>query len=118
MKNNDFFISRFIEGAIDPMADREYQIRIWVKGDGPECDSFDETINEFYYFFDILDSNYKEYGLIDEEFKLIRELEEKVDAFCEVTPVIGIDSEIVNDPRWVLITEFAKKIYEKLKRFH
>jgi hypothetical protein len=38
---------------IHHISDKEYQKRVWIRGEGPECDDFDETVN---YFFGEMDS--------------------------------------------------------------
>ncbi len=30
------------------ISNKEYQIRIWIEGKGPECHSFDEAVNDFF----------------------------------------------------------------------
>ena len=116
MKNENSFISRFLRDAIKPIADRQYQIRVWVKGEGSECDSFDETINDFYYYVEIINENYKKWGLKKKEFQLMHQLEEKIDSFCNEIPITNQGSEIIKDPRWVLITECASNFYKEMNK--
>lgn len=118
MKNKNILINQFFEDVIKPISDKEYQERIWVKGLGPESDSFDETINDFFYFTEKINKDYKKYELEEDEYDLVKKMEEQIIFFCSSQPVVGNDAEIIKDPHWHKIQDLAKEVYEKLKRFH
>ncbi len=107
---------RFVED-LAYMADRDYQIRVWAKGEGPECDSFDETMNEFDYNMQIIQLEYKKYGLNDEDLNFLQNLEKKIDDFSEIAAQFDRDAEFINDPKWLEIVEISKEAHERLKKY-
>lgn len=54
LKNEDrkYILNEHLRN-ISHISDKEYQKRVWIRGQGPECDDFDETVN---YFFGEMDS--------------------------------------------------------------
>jgi len=113
MKSKNSFLSKFFEDAIQAIADRNYQERVWVKGLGEECDSFDETINEFCFYMERINADYIKCGLNKEEYLLLKHLESSVDEYCNTLPEIGIDEEIIKDPKWHAVSKLAKDVVKE-----
>jgi hypothetical protein len=44
---------------IEGIFDKEYQRRVWIRGEGPECDDFDETVCNFFQDGNGIIENYK-----------------------------------------------------------
>ena len=97
---------------MDHISDKDYQKRIWIRGEGPECDDFDETCC---YFFDIGDpilQKYKDYGLTEYQCRLLKKLRHKFSAFSDVH---SYEPEFIDTPEWNEIAEMAKDV---LKAFN
>lgn len=45
------------------ISDKDYQIRVWIEGVGPEVDDFDETCCYFFVEADSILKNYTYFGL-------------------------------------------------------
>ncbi len=56
---------------MDHISDKEYQKRIWIRGEGPECDHFDETCCDFFGDGDSIIENYKDFGITDNQHHLL-----------------------------------------------
>ncbi len=116
MENNNF-MHRFVADTIACMADRDYQIRVWARGEGPECDSFCESMNAFYDYMEIIYSEYKKYGLNDEDLNFLKNLEKKIDDFSEIAAQFDRDGDLINDLKWLEIVEISKEACERLKKY-
>jgi len=67
INEGDCFYYQELLRVIKRISDISYQKRIWVKGEGPECSSFSETIDDFFESYEAargLDINYKEPKLL------------------------------------------------------
>ena len=116
MNSEEMSIKDFLLQVIKEASDLEYQKRIWVRGEGPEIGS----VEEFYCkFFDDLNieeifQNYKKYDLTKKQVDLVKKLYKLLDEYSDQIPITPIDREVVGDPRWVRIQDFAKKVYDQI----
>jgi len=94
-----------------------YQVRIWVNHETLDIvDSYDDTTM---YFGEDADRalSARDAGLIemtDTQYKMLKILCEKVDAYDLNDERPENDKEIVSDPKWHEIREYAKLVYEEL----
>ena len=94
-----------------------YQMRIWVNHETLDIvDSYDDTTM---YFGEDADRalTAKDAGLIemtDTQYKMLKILYDKVDAYDLSNERPENDKEIINDPKWHEIREYAKLVYEEL----
>ena len=54
-------LANFLE-TIEGISDKEYQKRVWIRGEGPEVDDFTETVCHFFDDGDPILKKYKEYS--------------------------------------------------------
>ena len=47
--------------TIKDISDKEYQKRVWIRGEGPEVDDFDEAVCDFFGDGDPIIENYKDF---------------------------------------------------------
>jgi len=90
-------------------SDKEFQERVWARGEGPECDSFGESVCDT----DLIDNvveKYQDYDITKEQKNLLKELVQKIENYDEPET----DAELVKDPKWHEVREFAKYVYERL----
>jgi len=96
----------------DHIADKKYQKRVWIRGEGPECDDFDETVNYFFGEIDSILNEYKEFGITENQFQVLKNFRDKFEAFSDKN---NWPSEFIDTPEWNEITEMAKEV---LKAFN
>lgn len=98
----------FLE-TVEGISDKEYQKRVWIRGEGPEVDDFDETVCYFFDDGDPILKNYKEFGITDSQYKLLSEFRDQFESFSDENywPPMFIDS-----PEWTKITIRAKEVLE------
>jgi len=104
-------IEVFLE-TIESISDIEYQKRVWIRGEGPECDDFDETACFFLEDSDPILENYKDFNITDSQYSLLKKL---ADAFENFSDTIGEDylpQDFLSFPEWEKIVEMAKEVLQ------
>lgn len=99
------------------IADREYQKRVWIRGEGPECDDFDETCCNFFQDGDGIIQNYKDFKIAENQYQILKKFREKFRAFSDEN---NWPQEFVDSPEWEKITEMANDVlkafnYQKIR---
>jgi len=110
-KDREGVLRRFLE-TIAEISDKNFQERIWIKGIGPECSSFEEAICDFFDDGEPILKNYKEFGITDKQYEEVIQLRNELEKYCDKTPEIVYEEEILADPEWYKIQEMAKKVLE------
>jgi len=101
---------------IEGISDKEYQRRVWIRGEGPECYDFDEAVCDFFDDGDPVIENYKDFGITESQYYILKKFRDEFEAFCDrpelkyYHPLLFIDT-----PEWEEITEMAKEV---LKAFN
>lgn len=98
--------------TIEGISNKEYQQRVWIRGEGPEIDDFDETVCHFFQEGDGIIQRYKEFDLEKKQYKLLNDFRYKFKDFCarNDSPI-----EFIDTPEWENIRKKAKEL---LKVFH
>jgi hypothetical protein len=94
------------------ISSKEFQRRIWINGEGPEVDSYDDTVNEYFGECDSILENYKEFGISDRQYQL---LEKFTNLFRHFADENYWPTEFIDSQEWESITDLAKEI---LKAFN
>lgn len=97
---------------LDNIANKEYQKRVWIRGEGPECDDFTETICHFFDDGDPIFENYRSYGISEDQYQLLVKFKDAFEAF---TDDHDLPQEFINTPEWETIVMMAKDV---LKAFN
>lgn len=101
---------RILKGCLKEIchiSDKEYQKRVWVRGEGPEVDSFIETA---YYFLETIAAimeEYKAFGITDTQCQMLKKLEKELDDFPGGD---GYAEEFVDTPEWEKVVTMAKEV--------
>jgi hypothetical protein len=104
--------------TIEGISDKEYQKRVWILGKGPEVDDFDETVCNFFGDGDPLIENYKDFGITENQYQLLKKFRDKFNDFCRGPALIYYLPQLfINTPEWEEITEMAKEVLKAFK-FH
>ncbi|MCF7806704.1 MAG: hypothetical protein K9M07_05010 [Simkaniaceae bacterium] len=94
--------------TIEGIADKEYQKKIWIRGEGPEVDDFNETTCNFFQDGNGIIQNYKDFSLTHEQYQILRKFRDAFESFCSKYEV---DNEsMLNHPEWTKITEIANEV--------
>ena len=108
MSNEDrkYILDEYLRN-VSHISDAEYQTRVWIRGEGPEVDDFDETVCHFFDDGDPIIENYKEYGINEMQHRLLIGFHQEFEKFSKghYSPQDFIDST-----EWKKITEMAKEV--------
>src|SRR3990167_11005230 len=99
-------ILNFVLKKIANIADKGYQERVWIRGEGPECDDFTETVCCFFSDADPIIEKYKEFRITDVQCHFLKEFRDAFDIFCTRYHEIF---EFIDSPEW-------NKLWKKLKK--
>lgn len=112
---------QILEGFIDiftRISSKGYQKRVWVKGEGPEADSFDDTVCDFFIECDSILENYKDFGILENQYQLLKKFRDKFRIFSDEH---DLPEEFIDVPEWTTICVMALEIlkafnYKKIRR--
>ncbi len=94
---------------VEGISDKEYQKRVWIRGEGPECDDFCETVNNFFDDADPVIEDYQFYGLTEKQYTFLKEFSDQFKIFSDEH---AWEPEFIDSPEWHRMTEMAKEVLE------
>jgi len=97
---------------IAAIADIEYQKRVWIRGEGPEVDDFDETACHFLHEGAGVLEKYKDFGITEAQHQQLKKLRDEFKAFSDAN---DLPEEFINTPEWAKVMDLAKNV---LKAFN
>jgi hypothetical protein len=95
------------------ISNKEYQKRIWIKGEGPEVDDFDDTVCDFFGECDSILENYKDFGITDNQYDLLVGFRDEFERFSRRH---DLPPDFIEYPEWGKITEMAKEVLKAFNR--
>jgi hypothetical protein len=102
---------KYVQGV----ADKEYQMRIWVQALGPECDDFSETANYILADGDLILRKYNDFNLTEKQRSLLTTFLKEFDQFAYTIACEHPEGDFIDSPEWTHVTEMAKEV---LQAFH
>ena len=98
----------------------EYQERIWVRHEDMDkiVDSYDDTTMYFLGDADIVLKGRDEgrIEMTNKQYQMLKKFYDMVDVYDSSEDCPENDAEIVADPKWHRIREYAKLVYEELTK--
>lgn len=94
---------------ISRISDIEYQERVWIRGEGPEVDDFDETVDFFFDIDDVVLQDYKNYNISEKQHQLLKDFRDAFEAFSDTHyhPL-----EFITSSEWETIRDWAKEVLQ------
>jgi hypothetical protein len=89
--------------VVKVIADQEYQERVWLRGEGPQVDSWDEMICRFFDDYDgdnFVDNHMATAGLSECQQQSLRALRDALNAYSDRIGDEYSLQAILNDPAW------------------
>ena len=105
-------ILNFVLERVANISDKEYQKRVWIRGEGPECDDFIETCCHFLHEGGGVLEKYKDFGITDSQYILLIKFR---DEFREFSRRHDVPEEFIDTPEWGKIMKLAKEVLEAFK---
>ncbi len=113
-EDKKYILNEFLNN-ISGISDKEYQKRVWIRGEGPECDDFTETVCHFFDDGDPILKKYKEFNISEDQYHLLSKFRDDFDAFV-TGPTLGyLPEEFIDTPEWKKIMKMAEEV---LKAFN
>lgn len=97
------------------IADQNYQERVWVLAEGPECDDFDETACQFFDVGSPILENYKDFGISAAQYELLIKFRDIFTAFSRSESPNDLPGKFIHSPEWMRIVRMAREV---LKAFN
>ncbi len=107
-KDKEYILNQFLKN-ISHISNEEYQKRVWIRGEGPEYDDFDETVCHFFDDGDPILEKYKDYGITQNQYDLLMKFHKSFDEFAENN---YHPKEFISNPEWKKIMKLAKEVLE------
>ena len=98
--------------TIEGISNKEYQKRVWIRGEGPEVDNFDEAVCNFFQGGDIILEKNKSFSITDKQYQILKKFHDEFEAFSDKN---NWPEDFINTPEWARIMEMAKEV---LKAFN
>lgn len=116
-KDREYILNEYLRN-ISHISDKEYQIKVWIEGLGPEVNDFDETVCHFFDDGDPILKNYKKYGITDMQYHLLKEFRDEFRIFADAN---DFPEEFIDSQEWAEIMALAKEVltafnYKKVRR--
>ena len=112
-QDKKYILNEFLR-LISHITDKEYQKRVWILGQGPEVDDFDETVCHFFDDGDPILKNYKDYGITNVQYHLLTNFRAAFEAFVNSSKPY-LPEDFINTVEWGGIIILAKDV---LKEFN
>ena len=108
--NRKQVLDLFLE-TIECISNKEYQMRVWVRGEGPECDDFTETVCCFFDHEEFILRDYKKYGITESQYLILKKFRDEFEYFVDEFHT-EIEEEFIDTPEWARIMSLAKEVLE------
>lgn len=100
------------------ISSKEYQKRVWVNGQGPEVDDFDDTVNDFFIECDPILENYKDFGIADNQYGILKKFQNEFRIFSDEN---NWPEKFIDTPEWENIMHLAREVlktfnYQKVRK--
>ena len=105
-ENKKCILNEFLR-HLSHMQDKDYQARIWIKNEGPECQAFDDAVCDFFDIGDPILDDYKSFGITKAQYKLLKKFRKE---FKEFSNENDFPEEFIETLEWKRIVHLAKDI--------
>ena len=116
METNEDFMDKdrkqILASCLDVIAgisDKEYQKRVWIRGEGPVVDDFDETICNLFQDGDGVLAEYKDFEVTEIQYQLLKKFRTEIQVFSDEN---DWPPEFIDSPEWEKIMNLAKEVLD------
>ena len=110
-EDRQYILNEFLRN-VSGISNKEYQKRIWIIGEGPEVDSYDDAVCDFFLECDSILENHKDFGITENQCQVLKKFRDKFEEFSDEN---DWPPEFIDTPEWNEITKMAKDV---LKAFN
>ena len=105
---------QIVKGFVDiffRIADKEYQKRVWIRGEGPECDDFTDVTCDFFGECDSIIDNSEYFGITQLQKKMLILFRSLYSDFLKEKNKYP-NPDFIDSPEWTKITMMARKVLQ------
>lgn len=111
-KSRSIALNNLLE-TVSSISNKDYQVRTWINGMGPECDDFIETTIFFNDYCDRVISKYKDYGVSDRQYFSILKFKKIYEDFSDDH---YSEEDFIDSPEWAYVMNEAKKLLQEFSK--
>ncbi len=100
---------------ISHIASREYQERVWIRAEGPECDDFTETVCHFFDDGDPILKQYKSYKITEEQYRILLNFRNFFESFFESDDRPYLAEDFIDTLEWQNVMNRAKEVLQAFR---
>ncbi|MBS0622464.1 MAG: hypothetical protein JSR80_05865 [Verrucomicrobia bacterium] len=105
-QEKEYLLNEYLRN-ISHILDKEYQKRVWIRQEGPECQAFDDAVCDFFDIGDPILDEYKDFGITDSQHRLLIKFRNQFREFCREH---DFPEEFMDGPEWAQIMDHAKEV--------
>jgi hypothetical protein len=110
-ENSRYLLNEFLRNILH-ISDKQYQKRVWIRGDGPECQAFDDAVCDFFDIGEPIFDDHNSFGITGKQYRLLIQLR---DAFREFSNHHDWPALFIDTPEWTRITEMAQEVLREFR---
>lgn len=110
--NRNQILEEFLKNIVR-LSDENYQERVWVKVEGPECNDIDDAVLDFFDDGDPILEKYRDFGITDNQYEVLMTLHRKLREFTDTYGVYYPNkstAKLIKMPQWEEIRGLAKNV--------
>ncbi|NGX45997.1 MAG: hypothetical protein K940chlam2_01178 [Chlamydiae bacterium] len=105
-EDKKYILNEYLRNISD-ISNKRYQERVWILGEGPEVDDFDESVCHFFDDGDPILKKYRDYNITESQYLLLKQFRDKFKAFSKEH---DFPEEFIDTPEWARIMEMANEV--------
>jgi hypothetical protein len=105
-EDKEDIIKAYLQDIYD-ISNKEYQMRVWILGEGPECDDYDENRCRFFDEGDLVLENYKDFWITENQYLILKKFRDRYYAFSRTH---SWPPDFIDTPEWDEITKMAAEV--------
>jgi hypothetical protein len=106
-----------VVNVLEEFSSREFQERVWLRGEGPEVSSYDEAVNRFFDDYaadELINVLWHQGGLDNDQRKKLAEFRDLLEVFNKLLPEVPHPREVLGNPEWPRVRAAARNALDKL----
>ena len=105
-EDKEYTLNEFLR-HLSHIQDKEYQKRVWIRNEGPECQAFDDAVCDFFDIGDPILDDYKSFGITEFQYSLLKNFRRQ---FREFSEVHDFPAEFIDTSEWEEIIFLDKEV--------
>lgn len=111
-----YILNEFLDN-IYGISNKEYQERVWIRAEGPECYSYESAVNDFFDNGDeFIMKYYKNFHITEKQYQSFIKLRDEFDNFH--ISHSSYPPDFINTAEWEKIMNLAKNVLDEFEYQH